>query len=233
MNIDEFVSSRTYEEVANVLRQQIGAGEVAFGSRLPTQRELAARFGVSRLSIREALAVLEEEGLIETRRGATGGSFVTRPQWPRRTIRRWVRTHLAELDDICDFRTALEQKAASLAASRRTRDDLASMRQAIDALPREDAPLDEFREADGRFHAAITRAARNTRLEQAIRKARSDLFIPADAIDFTHDVQGTRDQHEMIYEAIESQDEDLAVKFTVAHIEETREFLHRLLAGKL
>lgn len=233
MDIYEFVPSRTHEEVAEVLRQRIGAGEVALGSRLPTQRQLAATFGVSRQSIREALMILEDEGLIETRRGATGGSFVTRPQLSPRVIRRWVRTHLADLDDICDFRVAVEQQAAQLAAKRRTRDDLASMWQAIEALPSGEVPVDVFREADGRFHAAIARAARNSRLEQAIRKARSDLFIPADAIDFLPDVETTREHHTLIFSAIERQDAQAAVDLVIEHIEDTRETLNNLLSGSL
>lgn len=231
MEISQLVPSRTHEEVAETLRQRIRAGEVDVGSRLPTQRELAATFGVSRQSIREALLSLENEGLVQTRRGATGGSFVTRPQLSRQGIRRWVRTHLVDLDDICDFRIAVEQQAVRLAAKRRTHDDLASMRQAILSLPSDDAPLCVFREADGRFHAAIARAARNTRLEQAIRKARSDLFIPVDAIEFTHQVDATREEHSRILEAIVNQDGVAAADLLVQHIEETRAILHGMLLG--
>jgi GntR family transcriptional repressor for pyruvate dehydrogenase complex len=232
MDISEFVSSKTHEEVADILRQRIRAGEVAVGSKLPTQRELAVSFGVSRQSIRQALLVLKDENLIETQLGATGGSFVALPQLTSRGIQRWVRTHLADLDDICDFRIAVEQKAVALAARRRTRDDLAAMWQAIEALPLDLAHPDLFREADGRFHAAIARAARNTRLEQAIRKVRSDLFIPADSIDFKHEVEATRAQHTSIYEAIASQNVDAAVERTVLHINETRQKLHGRLSGR-
>lgn len=232
MEISKFFVTKTHQEVADVLRQRIRAGEVPVGSRLPTQRELANSFGVSRQSIRDALYALEEEGLIAIRRGATGGSFVSRPQLTQRGIRRWVRTNLVDLDDICDFRIAVEQQAASLAAQRRTPEDLASMRQAIEALPTDDdSPLDVFREADGRFHAAITRAARNPRIEQAVRKARSDLFIPADAIDFKHEVETTRREHLKIHQAIVDQDSATAVACVVSHIEETRRVLRALLTG--
>jgi GntR family transcriptional repressor for pyruvate dehydrogenase complex len=233
MDINQLIASKTHEEVAEALRQRIRVGEVALGSRLPNQRQLAATFGVSRHSIRAALLTLEDEGLVETRRGATGGSFVTTPQLNARGIRRWVRTHLVDLDDICDYRIAVEQKAAELAAVRRTPDDLASMWQAIEALPSGQVPTDVFREADGRFHAAIARAARNPRLEQAIRKARSDLFIPADSIELTHEVEKTREQHTLIFEAIRDRDPVAAVEQVVAHIEDTRSMMHNLLSGRL
>lgn len=75
MKIDQFVAYHTHEEVASLLRKFICTGEVPIGSRLPTQRALAQTLGVSRESLRSALRILEEQGLIETRLGNSGGSF--------------------------------------------------------------------------------------------------------------------------------------------------------------
>ncbi len=233
MELSQHVTLHTHEEVADMIRQQIRAGEAAVGIRLPPQRELSNMLGVSRQSIREALLTLEDEGLIETRRGATGGSFVTAPQLSRRGILRWVRTNLIDLDDICDFRIAVEGQSAALAAQRRTTDDLSCMREAIDALPIKGATREDFREADGKFHAAVARSARNSRLEQAVRKARSDLFIPTDEIDFTQEVETTRRQHTEIYSAIANKDTDKAVSLMVFHIENTRSHIRMLLSGNL
>lgn len=231
MELGQYVPTKTHQDVAELLRQRIGSGEIAAGSRLMAQRDLAILLGVSRQSVREALLLLEGEGLVETRRGATGGSFVTSPLRSPRGIRRWVRTHLADLDEICDYRIAVEGQTARLAAARRTRDDLASMRHAITAL--EELPVSRaaFREADGRFHAAVARAARNSRLEKAVRKSRSDLFIAADAIEYTFEAGEMHEEHLGVFEAIDAQDADRAVHLMVAHIEETRRVVRQLLSG--
>jgi len=226
-----FVALHTHEDVAAILRQYICTGEVAIGCRLPPQRKLAATMGVSRQSIRVALELLSDQGLIETKRGVSGGSFVAKPHLQPKGIRRWVRKYLSDLDEIFDFRIAVEQQAAYLAAKRRTSDDLRAMWSAIEALPDDGGPLDSFRSADGRFHAAIARATGNTRLEEASRKVRSDLFIPADTIEFEREIQLTRIQHTLIFEAIERRDADSAVRHIAAHIEETRKGINRLLSG--
>ncbi|CAB4976114.1 MAG: FCD domain-containing protein [Actinobacteria bacterium] len=231
MNIAQFVPSPTHEEVASLLRQYICTGEVEIGSRLPTQRELAESMGVSRHSIRVALRVLEEQGLVETRLGVSGGSFVSKPHLEPRGIRLWVRKYLCDLDEIIDFRMAIEQQAVYLTAKRRTKDDLRAMWHSIQELPAEGGSLDTFRSADGRFHTAIGRAARNTRLEEASRKVRSDLFIPADTLDFKREIQKTRQHHSLIFEAIESRDADGAASRMGEHIEETRKAINRLLSG--
>ncbi len=227
MKIDQFVASQTHEEVASLLRQFICTGEVPIGSRLPTQRALAETLGVSRESLRSALRILEEQGLIETRLGNSGGSFVCQPHLQTRGIRRWVRKHLSDLDEIFDFRVAVEQQAAYLAAQRRTDEDLKVMRRAIEAHPAGDAPLDTFRSADGQFHTALARAARNPRLEEASRKVRSDLFIPVDTIEFEQEIQLTRTHHTLIFEAIKKRDAGGALSQMVTHIEETRKVINK------
>jgi DNA-binding FadR family transcriptional regulator len=138
-----------------------------------------------------------------------------------------VRKHLSDLDEIFDFRVAVEQQAAYLAAQRRTDEDLKVMRRAIEAHPAGDAPLDTFRSADGQFHTALARAARNPRLEEASRKVRSDLFIPVDTIEFEQEIQLTRTHHTLIFEAIKKRDAGGALSQMVTHIEETRKVINK------
>lgn len=230
MDPGQLSAPRTCEEVASLLRERIRAGELKVGSRLPAQRQLAVAMGVGRQSIQDALLILEEERLIEIRRGATGGSFVTMPQLSARGVQRWAQTHLRDLDEVCDFRVAIEQQIAVLAAGRRTDDDLSAMLQAIEDLPTEVVSRGVFREADGRFHAALASAARNSRLEKALRKARSELFIPADTIEFIEEVDATRAQHLGIYRAIANRNGRVAGRLAAAHIEDTRKTIKTLLS---
>ncbi|GAB2956327.1 FadR family transcriptional regulator [Amycolatopsis acidiphila] len=76
---DPLPSARTADRIVRLLRDRIRSGELPVGDRLPSERDLCAQLNVSRLSLREALRVLEANGLIEVRMGARGGAFVTAP----------------------------------------------------------------------------------------------------------------------------------------------------------
>ena len=120
------------DRVAEVLSQEISDGALAPGSRLPVESELAARFGVSRPVIREALAKLKYEGLLDSRQGR--GVTVVGPAG-RRSYR-LEDAHLLgpeEQAQIYELRTVLETEAAALAARRRQPQDL----KALEACLRE------------------------------------------------------------------------------------------------
>lgn len=127
--------------VAESVRALLAEEEVAPGDRLPPERELAARLGVSRSSLREGLRRLTDLGIIESRQGSG--------------------TYLAPLDlgDLFEVRQRLEPLAARLAAGRRAEEDLARLVDALAEMEgsRDDAQL--FGEADVRAHAAIVEAS--------------------------------------------------------------------------
>lgn len=185
---------------------------------------------MTRYSSKDALLILEEALLIEIRLGATGGSFVTNPQPNERDVQRWAQSHLRVLDEVCDFRIAIEKQIAILAADRRTEDDLSQMLLAIEDLPTRGTSRIGFREADGRFHAAVASAARNSRLESALRKSRSELLIPADTIEFTEEVEATRAQLYDIFREIANRNGQAAGHLVAAHIEDTRNMIRALIS---
>src|SRR5262245_65682583 len=124
-------------DVLEELRGRIHRGELGPGDRLPAERELARRMQVSRDRVRDALLTLEQEGYVVSRRGATGGRFVTELATP---FAAWAARTEDELDDIVDFRLAVECEACRFAAARRTRRDLHAMRLAVDRLDRATTP---------------------------------------------------------------------------------------------
>lgn len=111
-----------HELVLLQLRRSIHLGHFGAGDRLPPERELARQLGVSRTTVREAVRVLEGEGLVEIKRGSAGGISV-RPQSPAPAE---LRRRLREFEEIIEFRLAVEPMAARLAAQRRTRSDIAA-----------------------------------------------------------------------------------------------------------
>jgi len=219
------------QAVAEHLRTLIHRGEVGPGDRLPAERELAEQLGVARISLREALKILQDEGYVQVRRrGALGGTYVTELQQPVERWRARMRDQAGEIDDVIDFRIALETDAARLAASRRDRSDLVGLRTTITKLGQVGGRAD-FRSTDSQFHDGLARAARNVRLETAIQASRGELFSPHDLLPFVDPVEESVRDHQQIYEAVRDGDADAAEIAMREHIERTRRQLREIVFG--
>ena len=150
------------------------------GTRLPTESEFVDSLGLSRASIRDALARLRTEGRTVSRRGS--GSFVVRGT-PTELLRLSAIDGIRDLIDWHEFRVALESEVAILAAERRAEEDLAAIRHAQVAL--EARLVDNWGEAeDSAFHHSIAFAAHNPKLLDAVRALTAHIFRWTR---FTHD----------------------------------------------
>lgn len=163
---------RLYEQVVERLREHVTDSGLQVGDRLPPERELADRLGVSRASVKQAIVVLEVQGLVEVRQG--GGTYLRRTQLDPEPVEALV-DRKRRLPDVLDAREALETKLAELAAERRTEDDLAEIDAALDDMRTQIADGDLGNEGDRRFHAAITAAAHSTILAEFMRTIASDI----------------------------------------------------------
>lgn len=229
--MDQLVTSMSLPEgVAAHLRTVIHRGEFGPGDRLPPERELAEQLGVARVSLRDAIKMLVDGGYVEVRRGAKGGAFVTELRKPFEQWRAHMREQQHEIDDIIDFRLAVECQAALLAASRRTQHHLRALGASIDRL---DGSMSRasFRLADAQFHEGLARAARSPRLETAISSARGELFSPHDVLDFVAPVRETQRDHQAIYESVRDKKSDDAAVAMRRHIERTRKQLRVIVFG--
>ena len=223
-------STKLTQAVADHLRTLIHRGEVGPAERLPPERELAEQLGVARISLREAIKQLRNEGYVEVRRGATGGTYVTELSRPAAAWRARMHTQDGEIDDIVDFRIALETETAILAARRHDRNDLVVLQTAIDALRDTDGRA-TFRQADSQFHLALARAARSDRLAEAIEASRGDLFSPHDLLPFAEPVEETLRDHQQILDAVAARDGDGAARIMREHLDSTRAQLRRIVFG--
>jgi len=151
--------------VARRLAEAIRLGLLLDGERLPTESRLAAQLGVSTVTAREALATLRGMGLVETKRGRSGGSFVRAPadHHAARLKAPLLGLSLHELRDLGDHRAAIAGAAAMLAADRALDDDVNGLREHADRL-RTARGLTERRRADARLHIEIAAAAQSPRL---------------------------------------------------------------------
>ena len=162
---------RLADDVARRVRALIEEQQLEAGMRLPAERQLAAQLGVSRNSLREALAMLVNEGVLLSRRG--GGTFVRfqHEPWSEQNIVQPLKTLLADDPDysfdILEARHAIEASTAWHAAMRATDADKEKIRLCFEATQSEDPDIAS--QADVRFHLAIAEASHNVVLLQTMR----------------------------------------------------------------
>ncbi len=157
---------RLYEQVVEQLRQYVTQQGLGAGDRLPPERELAARLDVSRASVKQAIVVLEVQGLVDVRHG--GGMYLRGADLRIEPVAALV-DRKRRLPEVLEAREALETKLAELAARRRTTADLAEIDAALSDMRAEIEAGQLGVDGDRRFHAAVTAAARSSLLAQFIR----------------------------------------------------------------
>ncbi|RII17281.1 putative L-lactate dehydrogenase operon regulatory protein [Streptomyces sp. YIM 130001] len=158
--------TRLYEQVLDRLRAYVAEGGLGAGDRLPPERELAQRLGVSRASVKQAIVVLEVQGLVEVRHG--GGSYLVRDGLDVEPVERLVERR-RRLPDVLEAREALETKLAELAAERRTDEDLRAMRSALVTMADDIEHGGHGVDGDRLFHGAVTEAAHSVLLAEFMR----------------------------------------------------------------
>jgi GntR family transcriptional repressor for pyruvate dehydrogenase complex len=126
--------TRLYEQVAEQITTWIADNGLRAGDRLPPERELASRLGVSRATLSQALVALEVVGVVAVRHG--DGTVLT-PGAKTGAVVRAIRAHADRLPEVIEARDALETKIAALAAQRRTDEDLAAIAAALDGMERD------------------------------------------------------------------------------------------------
>ncbi|MFF7333085.1 FadR/GntR family transcriptional regulator [Streptomyces sp. NPDC090306] len=153
------------DAVVRRIGDAIELGLLADGEQLPGESDLAGQLGVSTVTLREALMALRQQGLVTTRRGRGGGSFVALPELPgeerlKDRLRGWSSE---ELRDLGDHWAALSGTAALLAAQRTEPDDLAQLRRSAEELSLAEDAAARSR-VYGRFHVELAAAAQSARL---------------------------------------------------------------------
>jgi GntR family transcriptional regulator, transcriptional repressor for pyruvate dehydrogenase complex len=163
---------RLYEQVVGQIQAWIAQNGLEVGDRLPPERELASRLGVSRATVSQALVAMEVVGMVSVRHG--DGVVLVEPAGSAKVVNA-LRRHAQQLPEIIEAREALETKLAALAAGRRTESDLAAMDEALALMERDIASGGRGVEGDERFHAAVTAAGHSPLLARLMAEI-SDLI---------------------------------------------------------
>lgn len=152
---------KAYEEVADAIRQQILSKRLVTGQRLPTERDLATQFGVSRMAVREAVRSLEREGMLYVRKGSKGGLFVAqsydRPVTD--SIVNLLAAGDATLENLFEARLLIEPWCALRACELATDEEIEALGEL--SCGKADAGADEMRVRNLEFHRSVIRASRN------------------------------------------------------------------------
>lgn len=215
-------SRRRSSRVVDDFLERLARGELSPGTRLPPERELAGELGVGRNSVREAIRELEQLGVVESRHGA--GTYVTevdssRLMAPFRSIVA-LGSSAATLQEILDFRLAIEPQAAALAARDLDEESEAMLGRALRRFDHAVSGADDAETADTSFHFAIARASRNG-LIIAVQRALLDVMARFRAnlepSSYVPDERIPRGHH-TIYGAIVARDEQAASDAMRSHL---------------
>ena len=208
--------TRLYEQVAEQITTWIDANGLRAGDRLPPERELAQRLGVSRATLSQALVALEVIGVVSVRHG--DGTVLSDAPGPRRIVEA-IRAHANRLPEIIDTRDALETKIAALAAQRRTPEDLARIDEALTAMATEVEAGGRGVEGDERFHGAVTAASHSLLLARLMDEI-GDLIKETrlESLGQPGRPQDSLAGHRAIAEAIRAGDPEAAAAAMHAHV---------------
>ncbi|MDX3135737.1 FCD domain-containing protein [Streptomyces europaeiscabiei] len=218
-----------FEEALEQIMQVVRLGLVPGGERLPAERELAERLGISRVTLREVLKVLQDQGLIEARRGRYGGTFVLpRVDTPGEDeLRRRLKG--IDVEDTLRFREVLEVGAAGLCAAHGlTSEEVERLRAALART--HNAPLTEYRRLDTLLHLTIAELSGSPSLAgqyAAVRAGVNDLLdcIPL----LVRNLEHSQQQHTALVEAVLDEDAEAAREIMREHCSGTAALLRGFL----
>nr|WP_309484454.1 GntR family transcriptional regulator [Streptomyces himalayensis] len=200
------------DAVVRRLGDAIELGLLSDGEQLPGESELAAQLGVSTVTLREALMALRQRGLVTTRRGRGGGSFVTLPEGPAedRLFARLTDWSTEELRDLGDHWAAVSGAAAWLAAQRTDIGDLRQLIRSVDELAQADDPTARSR-VYGRFHVELAAAAQSPRLtrEEVALQTEVGALLCLVLTDTSY-LKEVTDRHRAVISAVQDEAEDRA-----------------------
>ncbi|MET9592314.1 FCD domain-containing protein [Streptomyces sp. NPDC006516] len=219
-----------FEEALEQILQVVRLGLVPAGGRLPAERELAALLGISRVTLRDVLKVLQDQGLVEARRGRYGGTFVLPRTGPADGDELRRRVAGVDIEDVLLFREVLEAGAAGLCASHGLGGEGADrLRTALAAT--HEAPLPDYRRLDTLFHLTIAELSGSPSLTARYATVRATVNDLLDCIPLlVRNLEHSQQQHTALVEAVLDGDEETARAVVREHCAGTAALLRGFLA---
>lgn len=215
------ISNRVSTSIVDQVRTLIRTGELPIGSRLPSERELCERLGVSRLSLREALRMLEANGLIQIRVGARGGAFVTVPTTGQvgEGITDLLSMSGLSAGEVTEARAVFELGVIPLVCERATDEDIADLMALCDeaATAREQGTYSVAMSFG--FHLRVATASHNPAVAMLLQSFREAILMSLQ--EAHHEGQQGVDEHRALVDAIRERDAARAHQVMADHLERT------------
>lgn len=167
--IEPVRATRTFEAAIEHLTEAVERAGLRTGDRLPNEGALAEQLGISKPTLRQALRVLELSGLVEVRRGKSGGIFVVTDLVPAVAIFTAVKLEERAAVDVLRARRVLERAVVHEAVRAATAADFAELERTVDLLERHLGARPSVMRADAMFHRALVRSCRNETIQTAMR----------------------------------------------------------------
>ena len=217
-DVEPVRTTRTFESAIEHLTEAIEQAGLRTGDKLPNESVLAERLGISKPTLRQALRVLELSGLVEVRRGKSGGIFVVTDLVPSVAIFTAVKLEEAAAIDVLRARRVLERAVAQEAMRVATAADLVELERTVELLERHLGERPSVMRADAMFHRALVRSCRNETIQAAMRGVGRGLAPIRDAYSggVPYDRQ-TLDVHRRQIAAMRGRDEDALDKVLDDH----------------
>lgn len=216
---------RVSQVIVDQVKLLVRDGKLKPGDRLPSERDLCQRFGVSRVTVREALRVLEAGGLMEIRVGAHGGAFVTTPTTQR------LGEGLADLlalsaltaSEVTEARMVFELGIVTMVIDRATEEDLAALRAMVEegrvALKNGNYAM----AMSAAFHVRVAACTHNAAIEMLVQSFHGPMLMSLREAHVAAPLMGHRgnEEHLELVEAIERRDAEAAARIMREHLERT------------
>ncbi|MBI4789536.1 MAG: FadR family transcriptional regulator, partial [Chloroflexi bacterium] len=214
--------ARASGDIVSQIKASIFEGKLGPGDRLPAERELTEQFGVSRITVRDAMRVLESQGLVEIKVGAGGGAFIAAPSAEPITqvLTDMLRLQGISIRELVEARLVIETAIVTLAAERATPDDLRAMQEAIaEARAARAAGNQRFTPHSINFHIALAQAAKNQVLFFTVNSFRTPFYETLDKL-APDDSMGQRaiEDHQKLLDAITVHDAKRAREVMREHL---------------
>ncbi|WGW14143.1 FadR/GntR family transcriptional regulator [Saxibacter everestensis] len=212
-------SGSAVSEVAERLMAYFTSGDVAPGTRLPSERQLSASLGVGRSAVREALAALEILGIVIVRPGS--GTYLRDgvSELLPRTLSWGLMLGEPRTRELVELRSGLEVQAVELAATRITDESLVTLSDCLDSMAHSGRDFSAFVEADSLFHREIAVSSGNQVLQELLQSIRSLLRIWVDrALQDSGHAEIAVQEHAKVLEALKERDPDAAAAAMTKHM---------------
>jgi DNA-binding FadR family transcriptional regulator len=223
---------RVSQVIVDQIKLLMREGKLTSGDRLPSERDLCQRFGVSRVTVREALRVLEATGLIGIRVGARGGAFVASPTKERlgESLAGLMTISSLTPGDVTEARSVIELGILPFVVERATEADIANLRRMVEegheALERRAYTMD----LSAAFHVGVATCAHNPAIESLVQSFHGPMLLSLRQARIVAPAMGLKgtEEHAALVDAIENRDIDVAIQVMTTHLDRTADLVRDL-----